>query len=51
MSQFAVNFLAVFFNVYSQVPPMYRGFLGEVIKAYLKITPAEVSTSEAVNAL
>ncbi|GAB5591662.1 pre-rRNA processing protein [Umbelopsis nana] len=41
MSQFAVNFLAVFFNVYSQVPPMYRGFLGEVIKAYLKITPAE----------
>jgi ribosomal RNA-processing protein 12 len=43
MSQFSVNFLAVFFNVYSQVPPMYRGFLGEVIKAYLQITPMEVS--------
>lgn len=41
MGQFSVNFLAVFFNVYSQVPPMYRGFLGEVIKSYLQITPVE----------
>ncbi|KAG2186425.1 hypothetical protein INT43_002863 [Umbelopsis isabellina] len=41
MSQFSVNYLAVFFNVYSQVPPMYRGFLAEVIKAYLQISPAE----------
>ncbi|KAI8336675.1 NUC173 domain-containing protein [Chlamydoabsidia padenii] len=38
MSKFAVNYLAVFFNVYSQIAPNNRGFMGEVIKSYLSIT-------------
>lgn len=42
MSKFAVNYLAVFFNVFSQIAPAYRGFLNEVIKSYLGIVSAEV---------
>ncbi|KAI8884302.1 NUC173-domain-containing protein [Backusella circina FSU 941] len=41
MSQFAVNYLAVFFNVYSQIAPAFRGFMADVIKAYLTITQPE----------
>ncbi|KAI8979642.1 NUC173 domain-containing protein [Mycotypha africana] len=40
MSKFAVNYLAVFFNVFSQIAPMFRGFMADVIKTYLTITPA-----------
>ncbi|KAG0173889.1 hypothetical protein DFQ28_004848 [Apophysomyces sp. BC1034] len=45
MSKFAVNYLAVFFNVYSQITPAFRGFMGDVIKCYLSIT-----TEQDVNA-
>ncbi|KAI7864923.1 NUC173 domain-containing protein [Spinellus fusiger] len=38
LSTFAVNYLAVFFNVYSQIAPIHRGFLSNVINAYLSIT-------------
>ncbi|KAL0095069.1 NUC173 domain-containing protein [Phycomyces blakesleeanus] len=38
LSKFAVNFLAVFFNVYSQIAPVHRGFLSNLIDAYLSIT-------------
>ncbi|KAG1463939.1 hypothetical protein G6F56_005184 [Rhizopus delemar] len=41
LSKFAVNYLAVFFNVYSQIAPQFRGFMADVIKAYLTITPPE----------
>ncbi|KAG1462814.1 hypothetical protein G6F55_002744 [Rhizopus delemar] len=41
LSKFAVNYLAVFFNVFSQISPMFRGFMADVIKAYLTITPPE----------
>lgn len=41
LSKFAVNYLAVFFNVYSQIAPMFRGFMADVIKAYLTITSPE----------
>lgn len=41
MSKFAVNYLAVFFNVFSQIAPMFRGFMADVIKAYLTVTTAE----------
>lgn len=42
MSKFAVNYLAVFFNVYSQIGAGHRGFLNEVIKSFLSIATAEV---------
>ncbi|KAI8061708.1 NUC173 domain-containing protein [Gongronella butleri] len=38
MSNFAVNYLAVFFNVYSQIPTANRGFMGDVIRTYLTVT-------------
>ncbi|ORZ12697.1 NUC173 domain-domain-containing protein [Absidia repens] len=38
LGKFAVNYLAVFFNVYSQIAPNNRGFMGDVIKAYLAVT-------------
>ncbi|KAI9302249.1 NUC173 domain-containing protein [Cunninghamella echinulata] len=38
MSQFAVNYLAVFFNVYSQIAATNRGFMADVIKAFLTVT-------------
>ncbi|KAI9486103.1 MAG: NUC173 domain-containing protein [Benjaminiella poitrasii] len=41
MSQFAVNYLAVFFNVFSQIPAQFRGFMADVIKTYLTITGAQ----------
>ncbi|KAF7732160.1 hypothetical protein EC973_006415 [Apophysomyces ossiformis] len=41
MSKFAVNYLAVFFNVFSQIVPAFRGFMGDVIKCYLSITTAQ----------
>lgn len=41
MSKFAVNYLAVFFNVFSQIAPAFRGFMAEVIKSYLTVTTAE----------
>ncbi|CEG82337.1 hypothetical protein RMATCC62417_16418 [Rhizopus microsporus] len=41
MSKFAVNYLAVFFNVFSQIGTMFRGFMSDVIKAYLTITSPE----------
>ncbi|KAI9247319.1 NUC173 domain-containing protein [Sporodiniella umbellata] len=41
LSRFAVNYLAVFFNVYSQISPQFRGFMADVIKAYLTITPTD----------
>ncbi|KAG2219452.1 hypothetical protein INT45_008100 [Circinella minor] len=44
MSQFSVNYLAVFFNVYSQIAAAYRGFLADVIKSYLSVaTPQDVN--------
>lgn len=43
MSQFAVNYLAVFFNVYSQIPATSRGFMADVIKAFLTVTSPKVS--------
>jgi ribosomal RNA-processing protein 12 len=46
MSQFAVNYLAVFFNVFSQIAPAFRGFMADVIKAYLTITqPDDINTT------
>ncbi|KAI8378224.1 NUC173 domain-containing protein [Choanephora cucurbitarum] len=46
LSKFAVNYLAVFFNVYSQIAPMFRGFMADVIKAYLTITgPEDINTT------
>lgn len=46
MSKFAVNYLAVFFNVFSQIAPMFRGFMAEVIKAYLTVTtPEDINTT------
>ncbi|KAI8147991.1 NUC173 domain-containing protein [Fennellomyces sp. T-0311] len=41
MSKFSVNYLAVFFNVYSQIGAAYRGFLAEVIKSYLSVASTE----------
>ncbi|RUS35558.1 hypothetical protein BC938DRAFT_478477 [Jimgerdemannia flammicorona] len=41
MSAFAVNYLAVYFNVFSQTLPMYRGYILDVIKCYLGITNAK----------
>ncbi|KAI8970843.1 NUC173 domain-containing protein [Pilobolus umbonatus] len=41
LSKFAVNYLAVFFNVFSQIPSMSRAFMSDVIKAYLTITSPE----------
>ncbi|CAO3609394.1 unnamed protein product [Mucor hiemalis] len=41
MSKFAVNYLAVFFNVYSQIAPQFRGFMADVIKAYLQVTTTD----------
>ncbi|GAA5803658.1 NUC173 domain-containing protein [Helicostylum pulchrum] len=41
MGKFAVNYLAVFFNVYSQIAPQVRGFMAEVIRAYLTVTTTE----------
>ncbi|KAI8375951.1 NUC173 domain-containing protein [Radiomyces spectabilis] len=46
MSSFAVNYLAVFFNVYSQIAPMFRGFLAETIKCYLTVTtPQDINAT------
>ncbi|RCH92144.1 hypothetical protein CU098_002645 [Rhizopus stolonifer] len=46
MSKFAVNYLAVFFNVFSQIAPMFRGFMADVIKAYLTVTtPEDINTT------
>ncbi|KAI9263281.1 NUC173 domain-containing protein [Phascolomyces articulosus] len=46
MSKFSVNYLAVFFNVYSQIAAAYRGFLAEVIKSYLSVaTPQDVNST------
>ncbi|CAO0789680.1 unnamed protein product [Mucor circinelloides] len=45
MSKFAVNYLAVFFNVFSQIAPAFRGFMAEVIKSYLTVT-----TTDDINA-
>lgn len=42
LSNFSVNYLAVFFNVFSTIPPAYRGFLADVIKVYLSIASSEV---------
>ncbi|RCH84314.1 hypothetical protein CU097_002971 [Rhizopus azygosporus] len=41
MGKFAVNYLAVFFNVFSQIGTMFRGFMSDVIKTYLTITSPE----------
>lgn len=41
MSKFAVNYLAVFFNVFSQISPQFRGFMADAIKAYLQVTTAD----------
>ncbi|KAL1923293.1 uncharacterized protein VTP21DRAFT_8273 [Calcarisporiella thermophila] len=38
LSKLATNLLAVFFNVFSQSLPTYRGFVLEVIRVYLSIT-------------
>lgn len=43
MSSFAVNYLAVYFNVFSQALPMYRGYILDVIKCYLGITGTKVN--------
>ncbi|KAI9490962.1 NUC173 domain-containing protein [Zychaea mexicana] len=46
MSKFSVNYLAVFFNVYSQIASAFRGFLAEVVKSYLSIaTPQDVNST------
>ncbi|CAG8522564.1 5062_t:CDS:2 [Funneliformis caledonium] len=45
LTKFSNNYLAVFFNVYSQTSPAYRGYLLEVIKIYLTITPAKDITT------
>ncbi|KAI8641706.1 NUC173 domain-containing protein [Parasitella parasitica] len=46
MSKFAVNYLAVFFNVFSQIAPAFRGFMAEVIKSYLTVTaPQDVNAT------
>ncbi|OZJ02702.1 hypothetical protein BZG36_03856 [Bifiguratus adelaidae] len=38
MRSFAANYLAVFFNIYSQTVPMYRSYLSDVITTFLSIT-------------
>ncbi|ORX55604.1 NUC173-domain-containing protein [Hesseltinella vesiculosa] len=46
MGKFAVNYLAVFFNVYSQIPSANRGFMSDVIKTYLTVTtPQDINTT------
>nr|CAG8610805.1 4427_t:CDS:2 [Entrophospora candida] len=39
LQKYSPNFLAVFFNVFSETLPLYRGYMLNVIKAYLEITP------------
>ncbi|KAI9322902.1 NUC173 domain-containing protein [Dichotomocladium elegans] len=41
MGKFAVNYLAVLFNVYSQIGTAFRGFLNEVIKSFLSVASTE----------
>ncbi|ORX63932.1 NUC173-domain-containing protein [Basidiobolus meristosporus CBS 931.73] len=38
LAQFTTNFLAIFFNIFSQTLPEYRGYLLETIRLFLKIT-------------
>ncbi|CAG8606187.1 16238_t:CDS:1 [Acaulospora morrowiae] len=39
--KYSANYLAVFFNVFNQTPLAYRGYILDVIKVYLTITPAK----------
>lgn len=39
LEEFASNFLAVLFNVYTQTLPQYRGPILQCINAYLSVTP------------
>ena len=43
LASFAVNLLAVLFNIYSETLPQYRGYILQCINAYLSITPEKVS--------
>lgn len=45
LASFAVNLLAVLFNIYSETLPQYRGYILQCINAYLSITPEKVSSS------
>ncbi|KAK9765775.1 pre-rRNA processing protein [Basidiobolus ranarum] len=38
LAGFATNFLAIFFNIFSQILPEYRGYILETIRLFLKIT-------------
>lgn len=44
LASFAVNLLAVLFNIYSETLPQYRGYILQCINAYLSITPEKVSS-------
>ena len=47
LASFAVNLLAVLFNIYSETLPQYRGYILQCINAYLSITPEKASTSKS----
>lgn len=49
LASFAVNLLAVLFNIYSETLPQYRGYILQCINAYLSITPEKVSGSVSGN--
>ncbi|RHZ80309.1 hypothetical protein Glove_137g75 [Diversispora epigaea] len=41
MKKYSANYLAVFFNIFSQTLPAHRVYLLNVIKVYLEISPAK----------
>lgn len=47
LASFAVNLLAILFNIYSETLPQYRGYILQCINAYLSITPEKVSTFDS----
>ncbi|CAG8736488.1 7292_t:CDS:1, partial [Racocetra persica] len=54
LTKYAKNYLAVFFNVFSQTPTAYRAYILNVIKVYLTITPPKdisITFSKVLNLL
>ncbi|KAF0473725.1 putative nucleolar protein [Gigaspora margarita] len=41
LAKYATNFLAVFFNIFSQTPTAYSAYILNAMKVYLTITPAK----------
>ncbi|CAG8752612.1 12024_t:CDS:1, partial [Cetraspora pellucida] len=54
LTKYAKNYLAVFFNVFSQTPTAYRAYILNVIKVYMTITPSNdisITFSKVLNLL